>query len=157
MTITLVPLGTLIEASYNPREITSKEFKALCTSIRQFGFVEPIVANKDHTIIGGHQRYRAAKALNMQEVPVTYVDLTKAQEQALNLALNKISGDWDDQKLAELIFEIKDLPELDFTGFSEEEVHKLLSQFSPVGGEETPRLDEQHQTTCPACGHTFTA
>ncbi len=124
-TITL-SIGALTFAEYNPRQISKHDFHKLVQSIKEFGFVEPVVINKDNTIIGGHMRVRAAKELNINEIPCIQVDLPKEKEKALNLALNRIHGDWDEEKLAELLFELENLPELELTGFSESEVAKVL-------------------------------
>ena len=115
----------------NPRQMSKEELEKLKRSIQQFGFVEPLVVRKqDNTIIGGHQRWEAAKALGLAAVPVVYVDLTGAQAKALNLALNKIHGEWDLPKLGELLEELRDLPDLDETlsGFDDREIETLLSE-----------------------------
>jgi DNA modification methylase len=126
MQTTQMPINSLIFAEYNPRQISKHDFQKLVQSIKEFGFIEPVVINKDKTIIGGHMRVRAAKELNMAEVPCVEVDLPKEKEKALNLALNRIHGEWDEQKLAEVLFELENMPELELTGFSESEVAKVL-------------------------------
>ena len=78
-------------ATYNPRRITERELKKLVTSIEENGFIQPIVVNKDLTIIGGHQRIKAAKQLNIDTVPAIVLDVDKQKEKELNLVLNKIS------------------------------------------------------------------
>src|ERR1700722_6117278 len=88
----IIPIKDLIPATYNPRKIEPKELNKLKRSLTRFGFVEPVVANKDMTVIGGHQRLKAAEALGIVEVPVIFVDIPKGDEKALNLALNRISG-----------------------------------------------------------------
>ena len=91
----------------NPRKITRKELEKLKNSIQEFGLVDPIIVNRHDTrngiIIGGHQRLEAAKSLGYTEVPVTYVDLTQEREEQLNIALNRISGEWDEDKLQNLL------------------------------------------------------
>lgn len=119
-------INQLIFAEYNPRRINKHDFAKLVQSIKEFGFIEPVVINKDHTIIGGHMRVRAAQELKFTEVPCVEVDLPKEKEKALNLALNRIHGEWDEDKLAELLFELENLPEVELTGFSESEVAKVL-------------------------------
>lgn len=119
-------ITSLTFAEYNPRQISKHDFQKLVQSIKEFGFIEPVVINKDKTIIGGHMRVRAAKELNMVDIPCVEVDLPKEKEKALNLALNRIHGEWDEQKLAEVLFELEELPELELTGFTESEVAKVL-------------------------------
>ena len=78
--------------------------------------------------IGGHQRLLAARRLGLKTVPVIYVDLTVEQARLLNVALNKISGDWDQELLARLLADLQPLDAIDLslTGFSEDELDKLL-------------------------------
>ncbi len=130
LSIQYVSCERLQPAPYNPRHMPAGELEKLTRSIESFGFVEPLVARKqDHSVIGGHQRLEAAKALGMKTVPVVYVDVTEAQAKALNLALNKIQGEWDLPKLGELLEELRDLPDLDETlsGFDPGEMDDLLA------------------------------
>ena len=76
-TIELVPLGHLDSAPYNPRKISKQQLEALSSSMKEFGVVDPVIANRDGTVIGGHQRIKAALRLGLPEVPVIYVDLPK--------------------------------------------------------------------------------
>ena len=90
-----VPVGELNPAPYNPRDITDAAFEGLKESIRKFGFVDPIIRNTaTGLLVGGHQRLKAAQALGIDVVPVVEVELTPAEEKALNVTLNntKISG-----------------------------------------------------------------
>lgn len=104
-----VPIGSLKPADYNPREISNQAFEGLKESIREFGIVDPIIVNKDNTIIGGHMRWQASKALDIKEVPVVVLDLDKTKEKKLNVILNSqaISGTFDDLKLAEIMEVLK--------------------------------------------------
>ena len=131
LAIEQVACARLIMAPYNPRLMPEGEMEKLIRSIQQFGFVEPLVVRRqDNTIIGGHQRLAAAAALGMTRVPVVYVDVTEAQAKALNLALNKIQGEWDLPKLGDLLEELQALPDLDETlsGFDEREIESLLAE-----------------------------
>lgn len=120
-----VPTDKLKFAPYNPRTLSTKDFEALQHSIDQFGFIEPVIVNKrSGLIVGGHQRVRAATSLGYTELPVVYVDLDDKKERALNVALNKISGTWDDQLLQELLLGL-DEEDLLLTGFDDEELLKL--------------------------------
>lgn len=122
-------------APYNPRTISDHDLDALRRSLKFFGTVEPIVVNRrSGHIVGGHQRVRAAEAEGIASLPVVYVDLDDPSEKQLNLALNRISGEFDVEKLAELL---KDLEaqgaDLDLTGFTTVEIDDLLR-----GGEDLP-------------------
>jgi ParB-like nuclease domain len=122
--IEYVATDLLKPASYNPRIVSEKTFNDMKNSLTKFGWAEPIVVNKrTATIVGGHLRLQAAIALNMEQVPVVYVDLDPKSERALNIALNKISGEFDENMLAELIADLEDLTT--FTGFGEDELAKL--------------------------------
>jgi ParB/RepB/Spo0J family partition protein len=114
LTVEQVPLDQLRPDPANPRRITDEELDALQRSIRQFGFVAPVLARKeDNTVIGGHQRLVAARRLGLTTVPVTYLDISIEQARLLNLALNKISGSWDDALLARLLADLGATPDLD--------------------------------------------
>jgi DNA modification methylase len=91
--------------------------------------VQPVLARKeDNTVIGGHQRLVAARRLGLANVPVTYLDISIEQARLLNLALNKISGSWDDQLLARLLADLQSSPSVDISlsGFGEDEIKDLL-------------------------------
>jgi hypothetical protein len=113
----------LVESEYNPREITDGEFKKLQDSIKEFGFVEPVVINKQDQIIGGHMRVRAAKALGFKEVPCAIVDIEGDRAKILNLALNRISGRWDTNKLGEVITNLSNSDfDISLSGFEDWEL-----------------------------------
>ena len=115
----------LKKAKYNPRKISAKELNKLAESIKQYGLVQPIVVNKDLTIIGGHQRVEACRQLGITELEVWILDLDEDAEKTLNLALNKISGQWDDTALYELLEGLADKNKLALTGFENKELEKL--------------------------------
>jgi DNA modification methylase len=125
-----IGVEVLTPAKYNPRVMPEAEMEKLRRSIEAFGFLEPIVVRRrDNTIIGGHQRLEAAKAMGLKKVPVVYVDVSEQEAKALNLALNKIQGEWDLPKLGQLLEELRDLPDLDeaLTGFDQKEMDALLA------------------------------
>ena len=127
--ITNLPIRDLRPDPANPRRISDEELESLTRSIREFGLIDPIIARReDKVVIGGHQRLLAARKLGLKQVPVVLVDLPEEQAHLLNLALNKISGSWDQELLARLLGELKDLPDVDITltGFSEDELQKHL-------------------------------
>lgn len=127
-----IPVTELKPAAYNPRKKLKpgdKEYEKIKNSIKEFGFADPLVVNSDMTIIGGHQRLTVAMDLGYTEVPCAVVDIDKTREKALNIALNKITGAWDDNMLADLL---KDLEASDFntafTGFEPPEMEQLFNK-----------------------------
>ena len=128
----VLPVSVLKPAEYNPRKKLKpgdKEYEKIKNSIQEFGFADPLVVNKDMTIIGGHQRLNVAMELGYTEVPCAIVDVDKVREKALNIALNKITGAWDDTLLAQLLQEIKEADfNVDLTGFEPPEMDQLLSK-----------------------------
>lgn len=126
------PIAELTPADYNPRKDLKPgdaEYEKLKASIEQFGYVEPAIFNeRTGRIVGGHQRLKVMADLGIDTADVVIVDLDETKEKALNIALNKISGEWDEPKLALLI---ADLQASDFdvslTGFDLEEIEQLLS------------------------------
>ncbi len=124
-----VPIGELRPDPANPRRISDPELEALTRSIREFGLIDPIIARReDKTVIGGHQRLLASRRLGYMTVPVVFVDLSMEQSRLLNLALNKISGSFDQELLARLLSELNSVPDINLTlsGFDDEELKKLL-------------------------------
>ena len=134
MNIQIIDINKLIPATYNPRKDLKPddaEYIKIKNSIVKFGFVSPLVINKDMTVIGGHQRLKVLKDLGITEVECIVVDLDKTNEKALNIALNKIQGDWDEERLEALLQELK-LEEFDInlTGFDFDEVDEMLKDIS---------------------------
>jgi DNA modification methylase len=129
LTVEEVPIDDLRPDPANPRRISEDELDALERSLRQFGFVQPVLARReDRTVIGGHQRLVAARRLGLTSVPVTFLDVTVEQARLLGLALNKISGSWDEQLLARLLADLQATPDVDLSlsGFGDDEVKDLL-------------------------------
>lgn len=140
----------LKRADYNPRTMPESEMQSLMKSIETHGFVEPMVVNinKDRygVIVGGHQRLTAVekllaksvvpKGIEMHitetgqhyEIPCFKVDLELEAEKQLNIGLNKIHGKFDEEKLYDLIVEMKESPTLPTTGFREDEVSRILDR-----------------------------
>lgn len=122
---------SLLPAEYNPRKDLKPgdpEYEKLKRSIEQFGYVEPVIWNKaTGRVVGGHQRLKVLIDMGIKEVDCVVVDFDEEHEKALNVALNKISGDWDKDKLALLI---TDLQASDFdvslTGFDQNELDDLF-------------------------------
>ena len=129
-------IDELNPAVYNPRKRLSPgddEYESLKRSIEVFGYCDPIIINADGTVIGGHQRLNVLVDLGYTEVDVAVVNLDKNDEKALNIALNKIAGEWDNEKLSNLLLEL-DVEGyfLENTGFSKDE---LASIFADADGE----------------------
>lgn len=125
MKLTEIAIRDLNKADYNPRKISKHEMETLKRSIERYGLVDPIIVNKDYTIIGGHQRTEAARKLGMKTVPCVVLDLDKDAEKELNIALNKISGKFDDRILTDLLEELKEKGRLAYTGFKDKELERL--------------------------------
>jgi DNA modification methylase len=138
MKIQRVSINSINPAAYNPRldlKPGDADYEKLKKSIQSFGYVEPLVWNKQTSnLVGGHQRFKILIAEGFKEVEVSVVDLPLDKEKALNLALNKISGDWDNVKLAQLLEDIKTNTDIDIrlTGFDVPEISKLFDEISQV-------------------------
>ena len=130
-----VKLQDLQPADYNPRielKPGDKEYERLRKSIKEFGYVDPIIRNKrTGHIIGGHQRLNVLRDLGYEEIDVVNLDIDEQKEKALNIALNKISGKWDEPVLKDLLLEINtDDFDIELTGFGMDEVDKLVEKFN---------------------------
>lgn len=139
-----VPVDRLNAAVYNPRVMANDEMTKLCKGISQFGFVDPIIVNTvGNVIVGGHQRVRAAQLLGMEEVPVAWVTLDEKQEKALNIALNRISGEWKTDELLELLKELNATNDFDMalTGFDDDELLALLGEADDDLGDEDAEVE----------------
>lgn len=134
MNIQIIKISKLKRAKYNPRKELrpeDEEYKKLEKSIDEFGHVLPIVVNYDMTVIGGHQNLTVLENKGYEEVACNVVNLNKTQEKALNLALNKISGEWDNDKLELLLAELREAEiDMDVTGFSFDEVDEMLKDIT---------------------------
>jgi DNA modification methylase len=133
MNIEKVSIDELNFAKYNPRKdlcATDAEYVKLKNSIEHFGYVDPVIVNKPGmVVVGGHQRLKVLRDLGYKEIEVVYVNLNDKDEKALNIALNKISGDWDAEKLEDLLRELSLDSDYDvsLTGFDDEELDTLFS------------------------------
>lgn len=131
MKLQRLSVDKLNPADYNPRKELKPgdpEFEKLTRSLSEFGYVEPVIWNKTTgNVVGGHQRLTALKHLGHTEVDCVVVELDETREKALNVALNKISGDWDEAKLALVIADL-DIADFDaeLTGFDEKEIQQLI-------------------------------
>ncbi len=154
MNIEKLNVALLIPADYNPRKDLrpgDPEYEKLKRSIEQFGYVEPVIWNKTTgRVVGGHQRLKILLDLGLTEVECVIIEMDEEKEKALNIALNKISGDWDKNKLALLI---EDLQASDFdvslTGFEPAELNELFKD-SLKGGIQEDDFDVDAELQKPA-------
>ena len=121
----------LLPADYNPRKDLKPgdaEYEKLKRSIEQFGYVEPVIWNQTTGhVVGGHQRLKVLMDMGMTEVDCVVVAMDEEKEKALNIALNKISGDWDKDKLALLIADLQGADfDVSLTGFEPAEIDDLF-------------------------------
>lgn len=131
MLIKQLPISELKPADYNPRKDLKPgdaDYEKLKRSLTEFGYVEPVIYNRTTGhVVGGHQRLKVLADLGHTDVDCVVVELDETREKALNVALNKISGDWDESKLALLI---ADLDAADFdaelTGFDDDEIAQMI-------------------------------
>ncbi len=147
MDIRKIPVSMINPAPYNPRidlQPDDPDYEKLKRSIEDFGYVEPLVWNeRTGNLVGGHQRLKIlVNEQGATEVEVSVVDLDETREMALNLALNKIRGDWDEEKLAQVLAELQESDlDVTLTGFDQEEVMELLSEYQNIEVEEPVQDD----------------
>lgn len=128
----------LLPADYNPRKDLKPgdaEYEKLKRSLEQFGYVEPVIWNKaTGRVVGGHQRLKVLIDMGITEVDCVVVEMAEEKEKALNIALNKISGDWDNDKLALLISDLQGADfDVSLTGFDPEEIDDLFKDATKDG------------------------
>ena len=126
-------VDALRPAAYNPRKklkAGDKEYEKIKNSILEFGYVEPIIVNYDMTVIGGHQRLTVLKDLGYTEVQCVVVHIEDEHKvKALNIALNKITGAWNEQLLADLLVDLQSMDfNTDLTGFEAPVIEQLFSK-----------------------------
>ncbi|WP_270167551.1 ParB N-terminal domain-containing protein [Paenibacillus sp. SYP-B4298] len=171
MNIQIIPIDKINPAAYNPRvdlQPGDPEYEKLRRSIEEFGYIDPIIWNqRTGNMVGGHQRHKILKVRGYTEVAVSVVDLDEQQEKLLNIALNKVSGRWDDEALARLLDELQAAgAEIELTGFDAEEVDRLLAEFAEplpdqLGDFNNKELDvdefdeSRFDCKCPRCGFVF--
>lgn len=157
-----VAISKLKPFDKNPRTISPRGIEKLRKSIERFGFVNPVLAQKNTgVIIAGHQRIKAAKAEGLKTVPVIWLDMTDTEAKAYNIADNRLQDEaaWENDLLAGLITELgTEGFDLELTGFNTEEITLLTvgPDFEPVPIGEQSKLDEKKKVICPSCGNEFT-
>lgn len=130
-----IEVEKLNPAPYNPRVTLAPgmpEWEKLKRSIEEFGNAEPIVWNeRTGNVVGGHQRLAVLKSMGYKTVPCSVVDMDEHEEKLLNVALNKITGKWDYDKLEEILADF-DYEVASASGFSAEEIAVLLANSDDV-------------------------
>lgn len=137
----------LLPADYNPRKDLQPgdvEYEQLKRSVQEFGYVEPVIYNiQTGVVVGGHQRLKVLQDLGYTEIECVEVDIPEPQEKALNIALNKISGDWDTVKLKDLLEDLQGLDvDLELTGFTAADLDGLGLDTSILDIPEEKHIEE---------------
>lgn len=184
--VSRVPLDQIKPAVYNPRvelKPGDPEWEQLARSMDEFGVVEPLVWNqRTGNLVGGHQRFAILKHRGETQFDVSVVDMSPEKEKALNLALNKIEGRWDNSKVLSALSDLMTGGvDLTVTGFAPEEMARMATEldeqlFKPVMPtlESRPEVRQEHvqraakqeterfarsaeikDITCPHCGGVF--
>ena len=148
----LVDINKLVPYANNARTHNKEQILKLRSSLREFGFVNPVIIDKNYTIIAGHGRVMAAKEEGIKEVPCVYADhLTDAQKKAYILADNRMALDagWDDELLAVEMEELQNLGfDLGLTGFDESEIADLFAVDSDEAKEDNFDVDGELEKPC---------
>lgn len=167
MDIRKIPVSKINPAPYNPRvdlQPGDPEYEKLKRSIQEFGYVEPLVWNEQTgNLVGGHQRFKILVEQGTTEIEVSVVSLDEIQEKVLNVALNKISGDWDEEALATLLSELHEAGvDIDLSGFDEVDLKRMLGDIEIPNFEEGTEEDQgdlgvlnSKLVKCPHCGEEF--
>lgn len=147
----LVPTDKLIPYINNARTHSKEQIAKLRSSLREFGFINPIIIDKNYNVIAGHGRLEASKAEGMTEVPCVFVEhFTEAQKKAYILADNRMAldADWDDELLSVELEELQNLGfSLDLTGFDEKEIADLFAVGEEVQQDDF-NVDEELENPC---------
>ena len=156
-------VDALIPYARNSRTHSDAQIDKIAASIREFGFLNPVITDGDNGIVAGHGRVMAAKKIGMDEVPVVEAaHLTEAQKRAYVIADNRLALDagWDDEMLRVEFAELEEAGfDLGLTGFEAEEIAGIASEpdFEPGTEEDQGKLDEidPKLVDCPHCGKEF--
>ena len=153
MDIQTISIDKIIPAPYNPRldlKPGDPEYQKLKRSVEEFDLVEPLIWNKaTGHLVGGHQRLKILLERGDTDVQVSVVDLDDAREKALNIALNKISGDWDMPRLKDVLESLDaNNYNLELTGFTMPEIENMMTAFPPDAS-------KKKVNKCPECGYEW--
>ncbi|HHY37188.1 MAG TPA: ParB N-terminal domain-containing protein [Firmicutes bacterium] len=157
MIIKTIPVEMVKLHPLNPRKDLQPgdaDFERLRRSIEAFGFVEPLVWNeRTGFLVGGNQRFKVLLEQGAKEVTVSVVDLDEKDEQLLSIALNRVRGEWDGEKLVALLKEIAEMgADVTLTGFDPVNFDQVL-----IWPEEQDAEKKKKLLICPNCGHQFEA
>lgn len=160
--IETLDINSLIPYARNARTHSEAQIAQIAGSIKEFGFTNPVLIDKDNGIIAGHGRVAAARKLNLSQVPCIRLEhLSETQRKAYILADNKIAtnSEWDRDLLRVELEELhQDQFKMDLIGFDANELAIAMglgADFEPGTEEDQGKLDEKSPTICPACGHEF--
>ena len=159
--VELRPIEEIQEYHQNAKAHPPAQIDKIATSIKEYGFDQPIVVDGNGVIIKGHARFEASKKLGLKKVPVIKRDdLDEMKARGSRIMDNKSAeSEWDMEMLAVEIEELQGLEfDMELTGFDVEEIEDIMvvPDFQPVSEEEQPRLDEKKKVVCPSCGEEFT-
>jgi DNA modification methylase len=148
MQIEKVEIVKLKPATYNPRKNLKpgdEEFEKLKRSIEEFGYVEPVIWNRrTGNVVGGHQRLKVLMHLGHTAVDCVVLDIDLQKEKSLNIALNKISGEWDDNLLTALLKDLQDSGfDTSLTGFDMTEISELFDDEEDIVEDEPPEVEQE--------------
>ena len=148
----LVDINKLVPYANNARTHNKEQILKLRSSLREFGFVNPVIIDREYNVLAGHGRIEAAKAENISEVPCVFADhLTEAQKKAYILADNRMALDagWDDELLAVEMEELQNLGfDLGLTGFDEKEIADLFAIDSDEAKQDDFDVDTELEKPC---------
>ena len=148
----LVDINKLVPYANNARTHNKEQILKLRSSLREFGFVNPVIIDREYNVLAGHGRIMAAKEEGIAEVPCVYADhLTEAQKKAYILADNRMALDagWDDELLAVEMEELQNLGfDLGLTGFDESEIADLFDINSDEAKQDDFDVDAELEKPC---------
>lgn len=152
MKTAIMDLKDINPAKYNPRvqlKPGDQEWDALKNSLDRFGVATPLVVNETTgNLVSGHQRLAVLKQSGETRVEVVIIQMDEDKEKLLNVALNKIEGEWDEEKLKELFDEVDD-EDIKFTGFTEEDIEALYDGEEPDYDEDEESEEQEEKDSSP--------
>jgi len=165
MKIESIAVEKLIPYARNARKHSDEQVAQIAASIREFGFNNPVLIDKENGIVAGHGRVLAARKLELEKVPCVRLDhLSDSQRRAYIIADNRLTetgGGWDDEMLAVELSELREINfDLDLTGFDASAIERFLNPPEPeekTAPEDFPEVDESIETEheCPKCGYEW--
>ena len=161
MQIEQIQLEALIPYINNSRTHSDEQVAQIAASIKEFGFNNPILVDKDSGIIAGHGRLQAARKLGLTEVPCVRLEhLTETQRKAYIIADNRLAlnAGWDNELLRLELNELDGNIDLSLLGFTVPELTIAMgfgADFEPGTEDDQGKLDQKDPIICPACSHEF--